>query len=528
MERFPALNLQEDYIGIAEREKDRKKNCFESNILYNFIKFFVPKLKNKKTLEIGYTKADQNELSIHGMKKYSGLNYSEVAEEICCEGLKGLLINYEWCEPENLSEGKTYDVIALNQMIEYIPVFEMEKIWGVIKNLLCQGGYIVLKTILFNNPNTLEECESPDQILDERCHKQTIDTILRTCLQQGFILASYKNNCFGMVLKSDLHLFEKEKQEMYLSCHTKILSEHGLEMKENYEDEEIEKVVLGAGRLLIGCVTENIEKYRDQTLRLVQSVRWFGGHMAGANIFVCIVDRADPEFVDKLKKLGVFVRIVKRFSEDHPQSNKLRLFELDEIGFYDTVMLMDCDTIVVQDPYPFIDGVNFQAEFAAGPTVPHYVFKSLFSHFGLKLLPLHYRTAVTNTPTMLYCNAGVLIFPKKILQVFYPIWKQYTHNLIEKKYLLGRYFNFCEQASLTLAYAAHPIPFSKLPMEMNFHLLESNLSKVKNCDPIIIHYHNNVDEKGLIIDKTSSSFARNRVQYFNRRLIEYCNKEERS
>lgn len=144
------------------------------------------------------------------------------------------------------------------------------------------------------------------------------------------------------------------------------------------------------------------------------------------------------------------------------------------------------------------------------------------------MLPLDYRTTITNTPTILYCNAGVLIFPKSILQDFYPIWKGYTLNLIDMKYLLDRYFNFCEQASLTLAFAAHPIPYSKLPMEMNFHLLESKLHKVIHCDPVIIHYHNRVDEEGFITDATSSDLARNRVQLFNRLLNQYRNKEEQT
>lgn len=525
MQGIPAKMPLKDFVGKANGEHNRKEFSESCNDLYNFLDTFIPELQNKKTLEIGCHKGNHTKLSLKGT---TNINDGGVTKKNFYEGPKCLWWRNEHCEPENLNTGRTYDVIILNQIIEHTPVFEMEETWGEIRKMLRQGGFIVLKTTLFDSPNALEIGESLKFTKEYRCHKQTIGTILRTCLQQGFILASFNNNCFGMVLKADLHNFQKEQQELYMAFHQKILSEHGLEMKEYYEDDEIDKVVPGAGRLLIGCVTENDRKYRDQTLRLVQSIRWFGGSSAGANIFVCIVDKADREFVDELKKLGVFVRIVKRFSDDHPQSNKLRLFELEEINFYDTVMLLDCDTLVVQDPYPFIDGVHFQAEIAAGPTVPHYIFKKLFSHFRLNMLPLDYRTTITNTPTILYCNAGVLIFPKSILQDFYPIWKGYTLNLIDMKYLLDRYFNFCEQASLTLAFAAHPIPYSKLPMEMNFHLLESKLHKVIHCDPVIIHYHNRVDEEGFITDATSSDLARNRVQLFNRLLNQYRNKEEQT
>ena len=183
------------------------------------------------------------------------------------------------------------------------------------------------------------------------CNKQTEGTLLRDCLKFDLIMADSENSYFAFIRKEDLSLYTSDLQERFLSHHEKWLSKFGLEKKESYEKYDFRKLVPGAGRLMLGCVAENNEKYQTQALRLVQSIRWFGGKMAGANIFVCMVDEADPKFVEELGKWGVFVRIVKRFSESHPPSNKLRLFELPEVDSYDTIMLLDCDTVFVQDPY---------------------------------------------------------------------------------------------------------------------------------------------------------------------------------
>jgi hypothetical protein len=327
--------------------------------------------------------------------------------------------------------------------------------------------------------------------------------------------------------KEDLYLYNEEQKERVCTHHKKWLTKYGLEAKEIYEEEEYRNLVPRAGRIMIGCVAENNQKYQTQALRLVQSIRWFGEKMAGANIFVCMVDEADPEFVEELVKWGVFVRIVKRFSISHPPSNKLRLFELPEVSSYDTIMLLDCDTTIVQDPSPFIDGDHFQAEMAAGATVPYNVFKNIFAHYRLPLPKQNYLTAITKQKTIWYCNAGVLIFPRALIQSFFPVWKGYTIDLSQKKYLMGKYYFFCEQASLTIAFAAHALPFRKLPLQMNYHLSLNISNEMKRCDPVIIHYHKMNDQKGFINHISKNPYTNKRINLFNERLKRYLTNESK-
>ncbi|SDN52653.1 hypothetical protein [Bacillus sp. OK048] len=420
---------------------------------------------------------------------------------------------------KDLNSSNLYKIIILSNHLEYIPPFEMKTVWEKIKNALCPGGLIIIKTVLTDHPNELAEGELVSNSF--RCNKQTGDTLLRSCLKQDLIMAESEEEYFALMRKEDLSFLSEEQKGRFEFHHQNWLIKYGLEVKGNYLEEDVRQIVPGPGRVMIGCVAENNKKYQTQALRLVQSIRWFGESMAGANIFVCMVDKADPDFVKELEKWGVFVRIVHRFSVSHPPSNKLRLFELPEVSSYDTVMLLDCDTVIVQDPSPFMDGNHFQAEMAAGLTVPNNIFRNLFSHYGLPMPKENYLTAFSKQKTIWYCNAGVLIFPSTLIQSFFPIWKKYTTDLSGKKTLLGKYYFFCEQASLSIAFAAHPLPFARLPLIMNFHLTPNISSEMKKSDPVIIHYHKMNDETGFLKHISKNPFTNNRIKLFNQRLKRY-------
>ena len=376
---------------------------------------------------------------------------------------------------------------------------------------------IIIGTPLYNNPNEADDTDNIHETMGMHCNKQTKGTILRSCLEHDFILAKIENNHIGLIAKKDLSSFPEIQQKSFLSTHNAELSKLNFHIQTNFSQDDLRQLVPNAGRTVIGCVTENDSKFQARTLRLVQSIRWFGGSMAGTNIIVCIVDKGDSSFIDELKKWGVFVRIVKRFSTAHPPSNKLRFFELSEINSYDTVMFLDCDTVIVQDPTPYIDGQHFQAKIANGCSVPHERFKKLFKYYGIPLPKREYKTAKKQQRTIFYCNTGVLIFPQPILHSFYPVWKKYTEDLSNKLHLLEKSHYFCEQASLSLAFEKNPIPYKQLTNQMNFPGTD------RTYDPVIIHYRNLVTDDGYLIRRENNPnvFLEKRIQMFNDRLQNY-------
>ncbi|NEU31714.1 hypothetical protein GN156_13165 [bacterium LRH843] len=159
------------------------------------------------------------------------------------------------------------------------------------------------------------------------------------------LYAIHSGDCFGFIKQEDLTLCSQSQQKSF-SHHKKWVSTAiPIDPEKTYTKEELRQFIPGAGRLMIGCVTENTPKFIEQTLKLVHSIRSFAGNTAGVNLFVCIVEPADQWFVQTLQHLGVFVRLVPRYNQIYPFANKFRVYELPEIQSYDTFMFIDCDTV---------------------------------------------------------------------------------------------------------------------------------------------------------------------------------------
>lgn len=103
--------------------------------------------------------------------------------------------------------------------------------------------------------------------------------------------------------------------------------------------------------LLVGCVAENDPRGLGQALRLVQSIRWFGGELASARVMVCVPGEPDRTFRHALESYGAEVRTVSPAYQRDRAADGLQLFpESDR----ETFLLLDCDTLVVQDPLPWM------------------------------------------------------------------------------------------------------------------------------------------------------------------------------
>lgn len=270
--------------------------------------------------------------------------------------------------------------------------------------------------------------------------------------------------------------------------------------------------------LVIGCVAENTPKYLSQALRLLQSVRWFGGKIADTKFIVCVVEGIDPAYSDELQKYSAEIRIVKRFSEKHPQSNKLRFLQQADLQGYKHVLLLDCDTIVVQDPNSYLQSASFRGKLADGPTISFDLFEKLFNFFQLPLPAANYECTVRGTPTIPYFNAGVLLFSQSTMSALVPVWINLNEQLIEHIELLGDSANFCEQASLSLAVISVATHFDAFGNNMNYPIHHKNyITSLEQIDPLIIHYHSLVDPSGYI-NPSLYSLANNRITQFNERL----------
>ncbi len=272
---------------------------------------------------------------------------------------------------------------------------------------------------------------------------------------------------------------------------------------------------------LIGCVAENRPTFLRQAILLVRSVRWFGGQLQSARLMVCVVEEVDPRFQYLFEKEGADVRIVPRFDSRNPFANKLQFFPEAFGTSAEMLMLVDCDTAFVRDPLPLIRPDVFQAKIADLPTVPHETFVELFRHYGLQLPAAGHVTTFGATPTIPYCNSGVVILPTGLAREFVPVWREWNGRLAENLDLLGPYRGHCNQASLSVALALTQVPFREAPLALNFPLHLTHLAstpELLETDPAILHYHQRVAADGRLLPAPYPQ-AQRRIEELNERMV---------
>jgi hypothetical protein len=272
--------------------------------------------------------------------------------------------------------------------------------------------------------------------------------------------------------------------------------------------------------VVVGLLTENTASMVAQAVRLVRSIRWFGGTLSGSRVVVCTVGELEPASRQALVGLGAGLRVVSRFHPANPTANRHQLIAELLDAPEALLLLLDCDTIVVQDPLPYLDLANFQAKIASTPTVNDEVFTRLFAHFAIPKPPLSYVTPLDATPTIPYFNAGVMAIPRELARRLAPVWRRYNLALIERPELAAPCQRHMHQASLSLALAESAIPCRELPVAMNFQL---NATQVKSppglaeTDPVVVHYHHLATDDGYLLPCPYPA-AQARIDAFHERL----------
>ncbi len=518
---YGVLGHQEFHAGgIHERNRGE----------FDITASFVGSMEGKDVLDIGVGRGERIPLYLDaGVRHYYGIDFSPSSIAIATNRFSSEKVTLELCDAKDLRTDLMFDIVVFYNVIEHVPVFEMEVVWRKIRKVLRPGGFVLFSTPLFDDPNKPDHTELNFAVMGIHCHKQTWATVTRTCLRHGFVLGMRTDRCYGLYRASDLHLLPEERKEAFISNHEGMLKTLGLPIPwdATATEEQMRSVVPGVGRMLIGCVADNRPESLAQALRLVQSIRWFGGSIAGANIMVCIIDDADPEYREELERWGAFVRVFPLFSYFRSEANKLRLFDAPELFAYDTVVLLDTGALVVQDPQPYLDGKIFQAKPAGGGPEASGNYSTLLERYGLSLPEAACGPECPEERSTGEIDTGVLVFPKPAIDILVPLWKKYFAELVYRQYS-GSGIDFSsEQASLMLAFAkageSGDLPFAALPLAMNFpvHPDERNISdEMLTCDPVIIHYHNLADAEGYIGD-TPYPQAKQRIALFNEKLREY-------
>ncbi|MBV9495339.1 MAG: sulfotransferase [Acidobacteria bacterium] len=272
--------------------------------------------------------------------------------------------------------------------------------------------------------------------------------------------------------------------------------------------------------VVVGLLTENTTRMLAQAIRLLRSIRWFGGELAKSRIVVCGVGPLEPTAQQTLEDLGAEVRTVARFHPANPTGNRHSLIAELLDAPEDVLFLIDCDTIVMQDPLPYLNADAFLAKIASTPTVNDEVFDRLFGHFGIAKPPLSYVNAWSGTPTIPYFNAGLFSIPTRLARVLAPVWCEYNRIFADKPELVAPCTRHMHQASLSLALAETGIPIGELPEAMNYQLNATHVEPppgFADIDPVILHYHHLATDDGFLLPAPYPK-AQARIEQFHERM----------
>src|SRR4029077_11226524 len=161
------------------------------------------------------------------------------------------------------------------------------------------------------------------------------------------------------------------------------------------------------------CVTAPTKRFLEQSARLLMSVRWFGGSLGQARFVLGCTGPVPRAALELFDHYDAEVVTIERYDLTHGHSNKIALLGSPILEGHDIVVLLDCDTVVVQDPAPWLDPRAVAAKLADLPTVSLVELQAIFDHFKCAIPSPRYYHELTGDACIAYCNSGVMVVPEK-------------------------------------------------------------------------------------------------------------------
>lgn len=222
------------------------------------------------------------------------------------------------------------------------------------------------------------------------------------------------------------------------------------------------------------------------------SLRWFGGSLAQARFVLGCTGPIPQEPRELFDEHRAEIITIERYDRAHGHSNKIALLGSSVLAGHDIVVLLDCDTLLVQDPARWLNRDAVAIKLADLPTVSLAELQSIFRHLKCPVPSPHYQHELTGDACIAYCNSGVMIAPEKYRQRLASQWDYWNRQVLTLPETLSFNRVHTDQVGLALALENTELPFAPLPVEMNLpaHFnAEFYPAAWQEFDPVIIHYH---------------------------------------
>ena len=268
------------------------------------------------------------------------------------------------------------------------------------------------------------------------------------------------------------------------------------------------------------CIAEPTNQLLEQSARLLMSLRWFGGSLAQARFVLGCTGPIPQQALELLDDYQAEMITVERYDPAHGHSNKIALLSSSIFAQHDIVVLLDCDTVLVQDPARWLNRDVVGIKLADGPTVSLAELQAIFRHFNCPVPSARYYHELTGDACLAYCNSGVVIVPERYRQQLASQWDYWNRQVLTAPETLRFNRLHTDQVSLALALENSEVPFAPLPAEMNMpaHFSAGAYPPAwQELDPIIIHYHRLSYPDGFLRQCALGQCTR-RIESFNARL----------
>jgi hypothetical protein len=271
---------------------------------------------------------------------------------------------------------------------------------------------------------------------------------------------------------------------------------------------------------VFACVAEPTKQFLEQSARLLMSVRWFGGSYAEARFVLACTGPVPQEALKLADHYGAEVITIQRYHPTHGHSNKIVLLGSPVLAGHDIVVLLDCDTLLVQDPARWLNVDAVALKLADLPTVSLVELESIFRHLECAVPSPRYHHELTGDACIAYCNSGVMIVPEKYRQRLAGQWDYWNQQVLGLPKTLSFNRFHTDQVGLALTLENSEVPFAPLPAEMNLpaHFSADSYPPVwQELDPFIVHYHRLSYPDGFLKPCALRQCTR-RIDAFNARL----------
>ncbi len=248
------------------------------------------------------------------------------------------------------------------------------------------------------------------------------------------------------------------------------------------------------------CVVDDHPRFHLDALRWYASLTEVAG-VAATDLVVHTVGDHSSDILDFLKRAGVCVRTVDRFDPRSPHCNKISgALRLAEDKVHGLVVLCDSDIAVMEDPRRIDltpDAVG--GKVVDAPVPPLDVLLTVFTASGIPApptVPLPWgpgeRTFSGNS------NGGLYLVPGALLRPVAHAWAHWAGWLLDRLELLERWSVYVDQVAMAMALAAQDVKTRPLEVQWNTPTHDPTRIPADPPEPSVVHYHQEVDRRGLI------------------------------